>query len=189
MQKLSTVRFGDIEYQEEDVIQLPDGLVGLPDLRRWLILEMGQDVPMLWLQSLDRGDFGFPVCQPELFLDEYKWDLTPSQDLKIRAGAPGQRVALIIATIAAGGTRITGNLLAPLVIDSTSRLGVQAPQAADNYSLKHEINYLKFGLAVSGPPSENADRNGQGKENIDSCPETVESQAEPVADKPKTVGV
>ena len=189
MQKFSTERFGELNYRQEDVIHLPDGLVGLPDLRKWLILEMGQGVPMMWLQSLDRSDFGFPVCQPELFLDEYTWDLTPSQDLKIRDGAAGQRVALIIATIGSAGACITGNLLAPIVIDSASRRGVQAPQPEDRYSLRQEINYLKFGLAVSGKAAENEDGIGQGKENVDSCPETGESQAETLSEVPENVGV
>ncbi len=63
MPNFRTVRFGELDYRNEDVIHLPEGLVGMPQLRNWLILEMGDDVPMKWFQSLDRGDFGFPVSQ------------------------------------------------------------------------------------------------------------------------------
>ena len=188
MQKFSTVRFGELTYRQEDVIHLPDGLTGLPDLCDWLILEMGQNVPMMWFQSLDRADFGFPVCNPDLFVDDYGWELTPSQTLKVSGDTQGRLVPLVIATIHEGGERITGNLLAPLVIDSNSRRGVQAPQPIEQYGLQQEINYLKFGLAVSRVPGENMDQNGQAKEVVDSCPETVEAQVVPKPKTPETVG-
>ena len=73
MPKFTTVRFGDLDYRQDDVIHLPEGLVGMPDLRNWLMLEMGDELPMKWFQSLDRGDFGFPVTQAYLFHDEYEF--------------------------------------------------------------------------------------------------------------------
>ena len=32
MPKIQTVRFGELDYREEDVVHLPEGLVGMPDL-------------------------------------------------------------------------------------------------------------------------------------------------------------
>ena len=65
MPKFDTVRFGELVYRDQDIVTLPDGLVGMPEQRNWLILDMGEGETMKWFQSLDRGDFGFPVTQPE----------------------------------------------------------------------------------------------------------------------------
>ncbi len=72
MSSFETTRFGVLEYADEAVIQLPEGLIGLPELRRWLLLDMDQDVPMRWLQSIDRPGFGVPVMPPVFFADEYE---------------------------------------------------------------------------------------------------------------------
>jgi len=154
MPNFRTVRFGDLEYRDEDVIHLPEGLVGMPVLRNWLILEMGDDLPMKWFQSLDRGDFGFPVSQAYLFHDEYEFALgTPTRG-RLGNRNPEDIVTLIITTIHTGGDKVTGNLLAPLVIDTETRRGVQLTLDDGTYSIRQEINYFKFGLAVTTETAE-----------------------------------
>ncbi len=155
MPKFKTVRFGEFEYREEDVIHLAEGLVGMPNLRNWLILEMGDDVPMKWLQSLDRGDFGFPVAQSYLFHDEYEVKVGPSVRSSLGNRDSENLATLIITTVHAGGTKITGNLLAPLVIDTETRSGCQLTIDDAKFSMRQEINYFKFGLAVKSDASDN----------------------------------
>lgn len=155
MPKFTTVRFGEFEYRSEDVIHLDEGLVGMPDLRRWIILDMGDDVPMKWFQSLDRGDFGFPVAQPYLFHDEY--ELNPGKQVQASLGTASieDLAVLVITTVHAGGSKVTGNLLAPLVIDTETRKGCQMTLDDARFSMRQEINYFKFGLAVKSEASEN----------------------------------
>ncbi|PID79873.1 hypothetical protein CSA17_05730 [bacterium DOLJORAL78_65_58] len=172
MPKFTTVRFGELEYRSEDVIHLDDGLVGMPNLTSWIILDMGDDVPMKWFQSLDRGDFGFPVSQPYLFHDEY--DLSISKGVQARLGTrqATDLATMIITTVHAGGTKVTGNLLAPLVIDTETRKGCQLTVDDARFSMRQEINYFKFGLAVKSEASDN---------RADVPPEDQSSQARTVA--------
>ena len=155
MPKFKTVRFGEFEYREEDVIHLTEGLVGMPNLRNWLILEMGDDVPMKWFQSLDRGDFGFPVAQSYLFHDDYDVKVGAAVQASLGTKDEEDLATLIITTVHPGGAKITGNLLAPLVIDTETRAGHQLTIDDANYSMRQEINYFKFGLAVKSEASDN----------------------------------
>ncbi|MCP4293690.1 MAG: flagellar assembly protein FliW [bacterium] len=155
MPKFKTVRFGEFEYREEDVIHLAEGLVGMPNLRNWLILEMGDDVPMKWFQSLDRGDFGFPVAQSYLFHDDYEVKVGAGVRAKLGTKDPEDLATLIITTVHAGGAKITGNLLAPLVIDTETRAGQQLTIDDASFSMRQEINYFKFGLAVKSDAGDN----------------------------------
>lgn len=153
MPTYETTRFGVLDYSEETVIELPDGLIGLPMLRRWLILDMDEGVPMRWLQSLDRPDFGVPVMPPVFFADEYKVGAR-------RKDANGQvenLVTLIIATVHPGGKRITGNLRAPILIEPDQRRGAQIALDDDSLSTRQDIDEFKFGLAVSGEAVENGE--------------------------------
>ena len=155
MPKFKTVRFGEFEYREEDVIHLAEGLVGMPDLQKWIILEMGDDVPMKWLQSLERGDFGFPVAQPFLFHDDYEIKVGKDLKSKLSTQDDDDLATLIITTVHPGGSKVTGNMLAPLVIDTESRLGTQLTIDDAKFSMRQEINYFKFGLAVESEASDN----------------------------------
>jgi flagellar assembly factor FliW len=197
MPKFQTVRFGELAYREEDIIHLPEGLVGMPDLCNWLVLEMGDDLPMKWFQSLDRDDFGFPVSQPAFFADTYDIEIPPTSR-SILKGQQGEWLAVfIITTIHPGGTRITGNLLAPLVINVDSRQGLQLILDDSELSVQQEMNYLKFGLAVDVQSSENDSMIADGKdpvlalqqEVLDSPSESGQSQVRPDAETHEPVEV
>ena len=197
MPKFQTVRFGELVYREEDIIQLPQGLVGMPDLHNWLILEMGDDMPMKWFQSLDRGDFGFPVSQPAFFADSYDIPL-PAATHELLQGREGEWLAvMVITTIHQGGVRITGNLLAPLVVNVESRLGIQLVLDDPDLSIQQEINYLKFGLAVDGQSAENDIVTVGGKDSVqalfqevlDSSSESGQSEVRPEVETPEPAGV
>ncbi|RKZ16643.1 hypothetical protein DRQ50_05875 [bacterium] len=154
MPSFRTVRFGELDYRDEDVIHLSDGLLGMPRLSRWLILEMGDDVPLKWFQSLDRADFGFPVTEPYFYHDDYAVEVPDALRRRLGSGASTDLTTLIITTIHPGGEKVTGNLVAPLVVDIETRRGAQLILDADEYSLRQDINYLKFGLAVNSESSE-----------------------------------
>jgi flagellar assembly factor FliW len=155
MPSFETVRFGVLEYDAENVIELPDGLIGLPELRRWLLLDMDGHLPMRWLQSVDRPDFGVPVMPPIFFAEEYEIQSSTTVRRRLSAAGEPDLVTLIIATVHPGGELITGNLRAPLVVDVTSRTGAQIALEDDRLSTRHEIDYFKFGLAVAGESAEN----------------------------------
>ena len=155
MPSFETVRFGVLEYDDANVIDLPDGLIGLPKLRRWLLLDMEQDVPMRWFQSLDRPEFGVPVMPPVFFTEEFEIKATTSLQRRLSADGEPDLVTMIIATVHAGGELITGNLRAPLVLDAVTRRGAQLALDDERLSTRQEIDYFKFGLAVAGDTSEN----------------------------------
>jgi len=193
MPKFQTLRFGELAYATEDIIHLPEGLVGMPELRQWLILDMGDDLPMKWFQSLDRGDFGFPVSQPAFFADTYDIDL-PESSYPVLQGREGEWLAvLIITTIHPGGQRITGNLLAPLVINVDTRQGLQMVLSDMELSVQQEMNYLKFGLAVDGQSSENGDQTIGGRDSVqellDSSAESGQSHERSEVETPEPAGV
>jgi flagellar assembly factor FliW len=197
MPTIRTKRFGEFAYREEDVVRLPAGLVGMPDLRHWLVLEMGDELPMNWFQSLDREDFGFPVSQPAFFTDSYDLVL-PRAAQETLGGQEGQWMAiLIITTVHPGGTKITGNLLAPLVINIDTRRGLQLVQSDPELSVQQEMIYFKFGLAVDGKSSENDNKTGVGRDSkqdlvqelLDSSSETGQSEVRPEAATPEPAEV
>ena len=192
MPKFRTVRFGELEYDPKDEILLPEGLVGMSNLKRWIILDMGDDLPMKFFQSLDRGDFGFPITQPYLFHDEYEFNVPKGARQTMENSNEEDLTVLIITTVHAGGSQVTGNLLAPLVIDAVTRKGVQLALDDAKYSIRQEINYFKFGLAVQNEvPDNEAPQEGSGEESVqqDGAAQDEEPNVQAGAEAPDTVGV
>lgn len=148
MSTLRSRRFGDLTYAEGSVITLTGGLVGLPQLRRWILLDMDRPLPLKWLQSLDDADFALPVASPELFLDGYSPELSAEVFERIGAKTIEDVVVMVITTVHPGGQRLTGNLAAPVLVHPVSRQGLQMILDEHKWPLRQEIDYVRFNLAV-----------------------------------------
>ena len=140
-----------------DLILLPEGLVGLPELKRWVLLENDPPLPIRWLASLDREGFRLPVTEPGWFDPDYAFDLDDRAEQALQVRRAEDLAVLIVTTVTAGGERITGNLTAPLVVNIHSRKGLQYILDDRKYSLHAEIDSVRFGLAIAEPDSDAAD--------------------------------
>jgi flagellar assembly factor FliW len=147
MNTFQTVRFGELRYAERDVITLPDGLVGLPSLKRWILLDMDRAVPLKWLQSLDDGAFGLPVTTSDYFAADYTPRLAEPAVARL-GGDPRDVAVLIVTTVHPGGAQLTGNLAAPLLVQPATRLGMQQVLDDPRWPLRQEIDYVRFSLAI-----------------------------------------
>ena len=74
--KVNTTRFGTLTLEEEKIIDMPSGMLGFPDKRRFVILNHREDSPFFWYQSVDDPDLAFVITSPFLFHPEYDVDLT-----------------------------------------------------------------------------------------------------------------
>lgn len=118
-----TTRFGDVSYEERDVLNLPEGLPPFGGSRRFLLLADEQQWPFVWLQSVDEPALAFvalPLAQwfspeatraCEAFRAHYALDTEP------------QLVAY--GLVVTGRAEMTVNVLAPVVVDFTRMEGRQ----------------------------------------------------------------
>ena len=189
MPTFETARCGAMTYRDQDVVTFKNGLVGMPELTRWLILDLEDGVPLKWLQSLDRPDFGFPVTSPGYFTDAYHPGLPDGIVADLGATGPGELAVLVITTVHPGGRKITANLLSPLVRGTESRRGCQWTAQDDSWPVQQELNYLIFGLAVGPASSENGPRIADAAECVVSAEESGESTVRPEAEVPEPAGV
>ena len=135
------------EYREEDVLTFPRGLVGLPELKRWILVDMQPVLPMKWLQSLDRDGFRLPVTDPGFYAESYGFEIDDTAQKSIRVDDVDDIVVMIISTVESGGERITGNLSAPLIVNVSNRKGLQYIIEGADYGMKQEIDTIRFGEA------------------------------------------
>jgi flagellar assembly factor FliW len=144
------------EYAESDVLHFPKGLVGLPELRRWIMVDMEPTLPMKWLVSLDKEGFRVPVTDPGFYSEKYSFEIDDGSQKIVQADDVEDIVVMIISTVGDQGQRVTGNLSAPLVVNVRNRKGIQCVLESGAYGLSHEIDQVRFGEAcqayASGHP-------------------------------------
>jgi len=138
----------DRKWAQREIL-FPQGLVGLPGLRRWILVDMDPPLPMKWLQSLDREGFRLPVIDPGYYVEEYAFSVDgPSQQL-LATDDVDDLLVMVISTITSGGNSVTGNLSAPLIVNYRNRRGVQMILTDGDYPLRQEIDQGRFGAAVA----------------------------------------
>ena len=121
--KVETTRFGQIEVDENRLIKFPSGLLGFPDSHDFALVQTNDEGSFFWLQSIDRSELAFVVCDPLLFLPDYQVAVKPEDLNKISlSNMDDVQVLIIINKI---DRTLTGNLQGPLVINAINRHGRQ----------------------------------------------------------------
>ncbi len=120
---IATTRFGPIQFEPEDVIRFPEGLLGLPGCRDWLLLADECNQTVAWLQSVDRPEVALCVVSPRRFVPTYQVRL-PRRDLEpLELDNLESAEVLVIVNRTAG--YITLNLKAPLIFNLQRGVGRQ----------------------------------------------------------------
>ena len=60
-----SVRFGDFEVAADRVLHFPEGLIGFPRARRFVILDHRPGSPFKWMLCLEQPEVAFAVVEPE----------------------------------------------------------------------------------------------------------------------------
>lgn len=139
MIKVKTTRFGDIEVKSEDLIELPSGLIGFPELKRYVLLDHDKESPFKWLQSLDDGAIAFVLINPLLFKPDYTVEVTEAEVSDLELKAEEDAVISVIITIPTNPQNMTANLKAPLVFNLQNRRGKQLVLSNSAYTTRHNI--------------------------------------------------
>jgi len=124
--KLQTTRFGEIEVPDETLIEMPGGMVGFPLETRFAWLPHPSAEHIVWLQSVSSPAIAFPLFNAARVDGDYP-DV-PMADIAKLAGVEFDDVetlALLVVLSASPAAPATVNLMAPIVVNSTTRQGAQ----------------------------------------------------------------
>lgn len=127
--KINTTRFGSVEIRADDTIRFPEGLLGLPSCKDWVLLADVACDAFAWLQSVDRPEIALGVVSPRRFVPSYQMRLARRElePLRLDHGQCPQVLAVVSKT----KRSITLNLKAPLVINLDQRVGRQVVTNGD----------------------------------------------------------
>ena len=131
--KIDSPRFGSLEVEADKLINFPAGLPGLEDCKRFTLIEVGDKLPVLAvLQSADQPELAFSVTSPDVLGLHYEFTLNEEEEQLLRVTSSSDVTVLLILRNEEdsphrrqGDLPVKANLMAPLVINTATRLGVQ----------------------------------------------------------------
>jgi len=142
--KLLTTRFGTVEVPDKDVLFFSLGVLGFPEVRRYVMLDHGRNTPLKWLQAVDKPDLAFPMVPATDLVEDYHITVSPDDLAALAMESTDELLAFVILTIpnaAPEGT--TANLKAPIVMNPTTHLARQV--------LVEQDYPIRYPLAVAQP--------------------------------------
>jgi flagellar assembly factor FliW len=139
--KVQTTRFGQIEADENRLISFPKGLLGFPDNRDYALIQTNDEGNFFWLQSIERPELAFVVCDPLLFIPDYQAPVKTDELEKIDVKSMNDVQVFIIVNKVE--RTLTGNLQGPLVINVVNRRGRQMVLSEKKYSTRHPLMELE----------------------------------------------
>lgn len=144
--EVTTANFGTVCADERDIIRFPEGLPGLEDCQRWVILsDSTATEPIgtkqmvtstMWLQSADQAEIALPIVAPCNFVPDYRVRVSSSELKTLRIERDRDMEVVVVMNQLNGVPSL--NLKAPLVINMASRLGRQVVNSG-NWSIRHMI--------------------------------------------------
>ena len=127
--KAETRRFGTIEIEDEKIIRMEKGMIGLPDFKNFALIfdeEKGfENTKIMWLQSMDDGETAFPVMNPCIVKEDY--NPTINEELLSPLGDLNSENLFILVTVTVPRKveDFTVNLKAPIIINSDNMKAAQ----------------------------------------------------------------
>ena len=76
--KINTVRFGEIEVEEERIFKFVLPIIGFNELKDFVILDLNKDGFFKWLQSVEDPALAFPIVSVFNMDIDYSIDLQDS---------------------------------------------------------------------------------------------------------------
>lgn len=122
---VSTKRFGDLEVNKKDIITLKDGLLGFDQLKKFCVVDPGDQTLILWLQSVDCPKTAFPMIEPKIFKPDYTIKLLPAELSSLELENLQNASVYTILTIPQTVVDMSANLKAPLIINNKTKAARQ----------------------------------------------------------------
>lgn len=144
--KLSTKYFGEVEYQNEDILTFPKGLFAFEEETKFLLLPFsGSSGTLLCLQSITTPQLAFVVMNPFSLDGSYTPVLQAEELAYLEAKDSTELCYYVLCGVKNPVSSSTVNLQCPVVINDRTRNCMQVILDDDRYSMRHLLAEFQAG--------------------------------------------
>ena len=136
--KIVTRDFGEVEINEETIINMPNGIIGFEDTKRYTLLSpLGEDTFPMWFQAVDAKEPCFVVYDPWQIYPDYKFEIEDDMQSLLSAGDNDALRVLAVAIVPDDYKKTTINLRCPIVINTNNNIAGQ--MLLEDYEFKYPV--------------------------------------------------
>lgn len=135
-------RFGQVELREDRLLEFPQGLFGFRECTQFGLAKLPSidNSPLMLLQCVNQPSIAFLVADPaQLGVELGKSDITEALSETSMPAADTQFLTILTLYDQGDSYYLTANLKAPVLINSTSRSGLQFIFSNKTYSTQHKL--------------------------------------------------
>ncbi len=144
---IETSRFGQLEVDPQRLITFDDGILGFPEQKQYALVQTGDGSGFYWLQATDTPDLAFVVCDPRLFVADYRVPVK-LQELEL-IGLSDPENAQVFVIVNKVADLLSGNFQGPLVVNVNNRRARQLVLSDKRYSTRHPLMRIPKPEALS----------------------------------------
>lgn len=130
---------GEIEYEENNIITFNKGLLGLSELKKFILLDLKEYEPFKLLQSLEDDQIAMIVTSPYEFFEDYEIKLSEETIKNLKIDSSKQVNIITTITLNSDVEKITTNLQGPIVINTSNNIGEQIILDNPKYKVKSPL--------------------------------------------------
>ena len=134
---IDSEHLGSVEVDESSVVELPAGILGFPEQRRYAIVAADDSGLYSWLQSLDEPELAFLTVVPSPFFPDYA-PVIPDEDCAT-IGLTDPEDAQVLCLVTVDEDAVTANLLGPVVLNVRTRMARQVVLTDSSLSTRAPI--------------------------------------------------
>ncbi len=148
---IETTRFGSLDLDETKIIHFPQGLIGFPEEKSFVMINHRGLDTLAWLQSTRSPAIALPVVSVQAFAPHYP-DVS-LEDAARRAGLDGSAddMCALVVLCATPRAPVPVNLVAPIIVNAVSWTGVQTILEGTKFTTR-EVFVLPKGQAETAAP-------------------------------------
>ncbi len=133
--KTINTRFGNVEYNPDNLLHFPAGMIGFPTLHNFIVMPNKKEGPLFWIQSVDDPDIAFVLTDPSNFFLEYK--IQPDETEKNYLKITNNEDCFVLSVVTVPpDQKITLNLTAPILFSPKTNRAIQIILENSNYQSK-----------------------------------------------------
>ncbi|MFA9377114.1 MAG: flagellar assembly protein FliW [Lachnotalea sp.] len=139
---IKTKLFGEIAVDEKKAIYFENGIIGFPDMKKYMIIydeEKGDKAKISWLQSIEEPGYAIPVINPLLAKTDYNPTVNDELIKSLGELDAEEMLVLVTVTIPVILEEITVNLKAPIIINAITRKACQIVVENEEYLVKYPV--------------------------------------------------
>lgn len=148
--KTQTKYFGEIEYDQDDIVTFPVGMFGFEEEHEFLLIPFeGSCETLLSLQSLQTPALAFTVMTPFSLLPDYSPELQPSELKALGVSENGELGYYVLCAVKNPVADSTVNLKCPIAINVDTRMARQVILETDRYEMRHPLSQFGDGKGAA----------------------------------------